>query len=57
MSNVYKFCGCRACKAGRHCNYSKASTKIAMRSLRRQTKQALRTGKELPTKISIPYTD
>jgi hypothetical protein len=57
MSNVYKFCSCRGCKAGRHCNYSKQMTRYVMRAFRQRTKRALKAGKEPPTKISIPYTD
>jgi hypothetical protein len=55
MSNVYKFCGCRACRVGRRPN--RTYIRAEMRKLRHRTKEALKKGKEPPTKISIPYTD
>jgi hypothetical protein len=57
MSSVAKFCSCRACKAGKKCSRSQASTNKALRSFRRQTKAALLKGTEPPKTISVPYTD
>jgi hypothetical protein len=55
MSNVYKFCGCRTCRANRRSSHD--WTRKTMRSFRRKTREAIRQGKEPPTKVSIPYTD
>ena len=52
-----KFCGCKGCRAGKHRPSSKARTKRAARSFKRQGKAALRKGNEPITKISAPYTD
>lgn len=57
MSNVIKFCSCRMCKRGKHTKTSRFYSKIAMRRLRRETKVALRQGREPERLISIPYTD
>jgi len=57
MSNTIKFCGCRACKAGRHHPNNKVNTRKSLRAFRRNTKQALKRGVEPPTKISIDFTD
>ena len=57
MSNTIKFCGCRACKAGRHCKRNRATTQKTIRSFRRQAKQAVKRGEEPPKAVSIPYTD
>ena len=57
MANHVKFCGCKACRAGRHRPGSKARTKRALRSIRRAVKTALRNDREIPAAVSIPYTD
>lgn len=57
MSNVMKFCSCRMCKFGRHKKSQKFHNKFLMRRLRRETKVALRQGREPERIISIPYTD
>ena len=54
MSNVYKFCGCRCCRAGRRA--CRGYTQKTLRSFRRQAKQALKHGVEPPTKISVCYS-
>jgi hypothetical protein len=54
---IAKFCSCYACKAGRKCPTSKATTQKTLRSFRRQSKAALQKGTEPPVAISIPYTD
>lgn len=57
MPNHLKFCGCRACKAGRHRPGSKTRIRAANRKLRHKTKQALHTDKEPPDKTGVDYTD
>ena len=57
MPNHLKFCRCAACKAGRHRPTSKAIVKRASRKLRQQTKQALKTDREPPSKGTVSYTD
>jgi hypothetical protein len=55
MSNVVKFCGCKACRRGRHANHE--NTKKELRKFRRLVKLAIRKGKEPPRTVSISYTD
>lgn len=54
-----RFCSCRMCKRGRKSSFSQAVIKRARRKGRRMTKDLLRRGKwdDLPTRISVPYTD
>lgn len=55
MSNVVKFCSCKACRAGRRANRKMICREL--RKYRRMVKRAIRLGEEAPTKVSIPYTD
>lgn len=55
MSNVVKFCGCKACRAGRKAAGNKIRKEL--RKFRRTVKRCLRMGVDAPTKVSIPYTD
>jgi hypothetical protein len=55
MSNVVKFCGCKACRRGRRANH--ANTKKELRKFRRIVKRAIREGKEPPITLSVCYTD
>lgn len=58
MSNVLKFCSCRACKAGRHaCKYKHREARIAQRKLRHSTKLAMRQGREPDRAVSVGRTD
>ena len=58
MSNVMKFCGCRACRSGMHrSSRSGCEVKMISRKFRRMSKIAISRGEEPPTKISVPYTD
>lgn len=58
MSNVIKFCSCRACRVGRHsCKYKHREARIAQRRLRHSTKLALRLGLEPIRTVSVEYTD
>ena len=45
------------CKSGRHTKGGKAIINCIKRSVRRQTKLALRNGDEPLNKVSVPYTD
>ena len=60
MSNVLKFCGCPACRAGMHRHRypgGNARVRRVARRFRRLTKAALRMGLEPPKAMSVPYTD
>lgn len=57
MSNIYKSCGCRACKSGRRRNRGKETLKTTKRKLRHKAKIALKQGQEPERVISTPYTD
>jgi hypothetical protein len=57
MSRNLKFCSCKTCRAGRHRPGAKSTIKRASRRLRRDTKAALKQGKEPPDKTTVPYTD
>jgi hypothetical protein len=57
MSNVLKFCSCRACRRGRSYSRNSARTARVNRRIRRSAKVALRQGKEPERVISVPYTD
>jgi hypothetical protein len=54
-----KFCSCRMCRYGRHRKWGKFIVRHTIRRGRRITKHLLRQGRydELPSKISVPYTD
>lgn len=56
MSNIYKFCGCKACRRGRKRGCGKTIIKSTQRKFRRQCKQKLSRGEEPDSKIGIPYT-
>ena len=57
MSTHLKFCGCNACRAGRHRPGAKTIIKRASRRLRHDTKVAVKKGEEPPDKASVSYTD
>ena len=59
MANHIKFCGCKACRAGRHAPSSKAKIRTAVRSNRRAVKAVLRQDREAETPrcIAVGYTD
>jgi hypothetical protein len=57
MSNVVKFCGCKACRAGRKAAGNKVMIRKELRKFRRTAKRCIRMGVDAPTKVSIPYTD
>jgi len=55
-----KFCSCRSCRSGLHnSKYSKSIYKRAKRKARQMTRIMLKKGRwdDLPTSISVPYTD
>lgn len=55
MSNVVKFCSCKACRAGRRANHKMIRKEL--RKFRRMVKRSIRMGVDAPIKVSIPYTD
>jgi hypothetical protein len=57
MPKDIKMCGCNACKSGRHCAKSRATTDNAKRRQRKAVKQALATGNEVPGPTGAKYTD
>ncbi len=57
MPNHIKFCGCHACKAGKHTPTSKAITRSKVRAARHACKIALTGGREPVRTISAGRTD
>jgi len=57
MPNHMKFCGCRACRAGRHRPFNKFIIRLANRVFRRKAKEALKKGETPNNKTTVTYTD
>lgn len=52
-----KFCSCRMCKIGKRSKCMSEMITRKIRAARRKAKQDLKAGKELETRVRIPYTD
>ena len=59
MSNVIKFCGCKACRRHRHgVKRNKLELYLANKKIRAKAKLLLKQGNEvINTTVSICYTD
>lgn len=55
-----KFCGCRACRRGKHTKCGGDTIKRIVRGARHKVNQMLHAGvdeEKIPRAVSVPYTD
>ena len=57
MPNHLKFCGCKACRKGKHTPAGSDTVREAIRKDRKAVKAALKKGEEPPRKAGVTYTD